>query len=171
MPFTPFHLGPAIAVGLPLRKYLHAPTFIVGNLVLDIEPLLVLVFGLRYPLHGYLHTLVLAPAMGLLLGAVMFKLDGLMSPFYRKVKLETDKPLKVRSFLAAGVFGTVLHVLFDALLYSEMDPFFPLAVNPLLDLHLSMSQVYMFCVYLGFFGIIFYATLLVYSLHKRTAKA
>jgi hypothetical protein len=74
MPFTPFHLGPAIAVGLPMRKYFHAPTFIVGNLVLDIEPLLVLVLGVRYPLHGYLHTLVLAIVVGLLLGFVMFKL-------------------------------------------------------------------------------------------------
>jgi hypothetical protein len=171
MPFTPFHLGPAIAVGLPMRKYLHAPTFIVGNLVLDFEPLLVLVFGLRYPLHGYLHTLALALAVGLLLGVVMFKLEGFMSPLYRKVKLETDKPLKVGSFLSAGVFGSVLHVLFDAFLYSEMEPFFPLAVNPLLDLHLSMSQVYMYCVYLGIFGIIFYVCLLVYSLNKRTAKA
>ena len=171
MPFTPFHLGPAIAVGLPLRKYMHAPTFIVANLVLDIEPLLVLVFGLGFPLHGYLHTLALAIVVGLLLGVVMFKLEKFMSPFYRKVKLETDKPLRVRSFLSAGVFGSVLHVLFDAFLYSEMEPFFPLAVNPLLDLHLSMSQVYMFCVYLGMFGIVFYVCLLVYSLNKRTAKA
>lgn len=171
MPFTPFHLGPAIAVGLPLRKYLHTPTFIVGNLVLDIEPLLVLVFGLRYPLHGYLHTLALALAVGLLLGVVMFKLEVFMSPFYRKIKLETDKPLKVGSFLSAGVFGSVLHVMFDALLYSEMAPFFPLAVNPLLDLQLSMPQVYLSCVYLCIFGIIFYACLLVYSLHKRMTKA
>ena len=171
MPFTPFHLGPAIVVGLPLRKYLHAPTFIFGNLVLDIEPLLVLAFGLHYPLHGYLHTLVLALLIGLLLGVVMFKLEKFISPLYLKVKLETDKPVKVGSFLSAGVFGAVLHVLFDAFLYSEMEPFFPLAVNPLLDLYLSMSQVYMFCVYLGIFGIVFYVCLLVYSLNKRTPKA
>ncbi len=125
MPFTPFHLGPALAVGLPTRKYFHAPTFILATVVLDIEPLLVLVLGLNYPLHGYLHTLVLALVVGLLLGFVMFKLEGFISPFYRKVKLETDKPLKVGSFLSAGVFGTVLHVLFDAFLYSEMEPFFP----------------------------------------------
>ena len=77
-------------------------------------------FGLGFPLHGYLHTLALALVVGLLLGVVMFKLEKFMSPFYRKVKLETDKPLRVRSFLSAGVFGSVLHVLFDAFLYSEM---------------------------------------------------
>lgn len=127
--------------------------------------------GLRFPLHGYLHTLALALVVGLVLGVVMFKLEGFMSPFYRKVRLETDKPPKVWSFLSAAVFGSVLHVLFDAFLYSEMEPFFPLAVNPLLDLNLSMSQVYMFCVYLGILGIVFYLCLLVYSLHKKRAKA
>ncbi|RLI39285.1 hypothetical protein DRO60_01655 [Candidatus Bathyarchaeota archaeon] len=49
---TPFYLGPALAIGLPLRRHLHAPTFI-----LDVEPLMPLLAG-RGPLHGFFHTLL-----------------------------------------------------------------------------------------------------------------
>jgi membrane-bound metal-dependent hydrolase YbcI (DUF457 family) len=171
MPFTLFHLGPALAVGLPLQRYLHAPTFIVGNLILDVEPLLVVMLGLRYPMHGMLHTVVLACTVGLLLGFTIFRLEGFMSMSYKKIKLETEKPLMLRSFLLAGVFGAVLHVLFDALLYSEMEPFFPLAINPLLNLHVSMSSVYWFCVALGVLALVYYVGLQVYYLYKKAPKA
>ena len=68
MSFTPFHLGPALGLGLPLRRYLHVPTFLAASVVVDVEPLLVLVLGLDYPLHGYLHTFLFASLTGLLLG-------------------------------------------------------------------------------------------------------
>jgi len=51
MPFTPFHLGPALGLGLPLRRYVYVPTFILANVIVDVEPFLVLFLGLRYPLH------------------------------------------------------------------------------------------------------------------------
>ncbi len=169
MPFTPFHLGPALAVGLPLRRYLHVPTFIVGNVILDAEGFLVITLGLSYPLHGYLHTFVSAIAVGLLLGLVMFKLERPLQPFYRKIELETDKALKLKSFLLAGVFGAVLHVLFDAFLYSEMMPFYPLTANPFLSIGLSMSQVYNVCAILGIIGLVYYAAIVIYSMY-RTPK-
>ena len=168
MPFTPFHLGPALAIGLPFRKYMHAPTFIVANVILDIEPLLVVYFGLDYPLHGYLHTLLLAFIVGLFLGYVMFNLERFMQPFYRKVKLETSNTLRLKSFLLAGFFGTALHVLFDAVLYADIQPFFPLSANPMLNLSLSGSLgVYVLCIWLGIFGIIYYVALLAYSMYKK----
>ena len=131
------------------------PTFILGNVVLDVEGFLVMVFGLNYPLHGYLHTLLLATAVGLMLGFVMFKLEAPFQPFYRKIQLETSRPLKLKSFLLAGVFGTVLHVMFDAFLYPEMLPFFPLTINPLLNF-MSSLEVYLLCFWLGIFGIAYY---------------
>jgi membrane-bound metal-dependent hydrolase YbcI (DUF457 family) len=170
MPFTPFHLGPALAAGLPLRRWLHVPTFIVGNVILDVEPLAVLVFGLDYPLHGYLHTLLLATAAGLLLGAVMFSLEKPFQPLYRKIQLETSRPLKLKSFLLAGVLGTALHVLLDALLYSEMKPLFPFAANPLLNFHTSALEVYLLCFWLGIFGVAYYGVLIAYSAYKKTSK-
>ncbi len=75
MPFTPFHFGPTLGFGLSLRGYLHAPTFIIANVIVDVEPFLVLFLGLRYPLHGYLHTFLLALVTGL--GMVCIKERGI----------------------------------------------------------------------------------------------
>ena len=90
MPFTPFHLGPALGLGLPLRRYLHAPTFIVVNVIVDVEPFIVLVFGLRYPLHGYVHTFLFAFVVGLVLGYGMFRLERVFQPLYRLFLFETE---------------------------------------------------------------------------------
>jgi len=168
MPFTPLHLGPALAVGLPLRRYLHAPTYLVCNLIVDLEGFLVLGLGLNYPLHGYLHTLLFASIIGGLAGFAMFKLEKPMQPLYRKLQLETNRNLGLKSFLLAGVSGACLHVLFDALLYSEMTPFFPVPVNPLLDLHVSTLEVYWACFWLGIFGAGYYIALLAYATYRKT---
>ncbi|MCX8170580.1 MAG: hypothetical protein N3E47_01215 [Candidatus Bathyarchaeota archaeon] len=55
MPFTLFHLGPALGLGLPLRRRLHVPTLVLANVIVDLEPFFVLFLGLDYPLHGYFH--------------------------------------------------------------------------------------------------------------------
>jgi hypothetical protein len=167
MPFTPLHLGPALAIGLLLRRYLHAPTFIVGNLIVDVEGLLVVTLGINYPLHGYVHTFLLAAAVGLLLGFLMFKLEKSMQPVYRKIQLETNRSLKLPAFLLAGVFGATLHVGFDALLYSEMTPFFPLTANPLLGLNVSSLEVYLVCFWMGILGVGYYVALLGYTQYKE----
>ena len=57
MPFTPYHFGPHATVALPLHRYLDVFVFVGANVVVDLEPLLVLTFHLNYPLHGYCHTL------------------------------------------------------------------------------------------------------------------
>jgi hypothetical protein len=163
MPFTPFHLGPALCLGLPLRKYMHAPTFIVANVILDIEPFLVLIFGLEYPLHGYFHTFLLAFFVGLALGYVMLLLERYLYPLYKALLLETDSRTRLKPFVLAGALGTMLHVLLDSPLYSDILPFYPLTANPLYNPALS-SEVYSLCVWMGILGAVIYVGLLVYRL-------
>src|SRR4030067_1435716 len=103
MPFTPFHLGPALCLGIPLRKYIHAPTFILANVIWDIEPLLVLIMGLNYPLHGYLHTFIAAVGVGVAFGFVMFLLERFMHPVYAKFSLESRVMVNKSQFIIAGV--------------------------------------------------------------------
>jgi hypothetical protein len=169
MPFTPFHLGPALAFGLPLRKHLHAPTFILANVIVDIEPLLVFSLGLKYPLHGYLHTSLAAFFAGLALGYVMFRLERILHPLFQMFLLESADTPSLRSFFVAGVLGTTLHVLLDSPLYGEMEPFFPLTVNPLYRPALS-PEVYTLCVGLGIVGTIFYAGLFGRLVYRRLRK-
>jgi membrane-bound metal-dependent hydrolase YbcI (DUF457 family) len=166
MPFTPFHFGPALCLGLPLRKYMHVPTFIVANVILDVEPFLVLQFGLNYPLHGYLHTFLASLFVGLLLGYAMFILERFVQPIYKTFLLETGNSLNLKSFLLSGSLGTGLHVLLDSPLYADIQPFYPLTTNPLYSPALSI-EVYSLCVWMGIFGIIWYASLLIFSAYKR----
>lgn len=166
MPFTPYHFGPALGLGLPLRKYMHSPTFILANVILDVEPFLVIFLGLNYPLHGYLHTFFLAFLAGLILGYAMFLLERFLHPFYKMFLLEPDDKLNLKSFMLAGTLGTTLHVLLDSPLYTDIQPVYPLAINPLYNPAWS-SEVYSFCVWMGILGIIYYVGLLVFLIYKR----
>jgi hypothetical protein len=166
MPFTPFHLGPAVGFGLPLRKYIHTPTFILANVVVDVEPFVVLFLGLRYPLHGYLHTFFLAFLLGLALGYTMLLLEKPLHSLYEVFLLEPAINLNPKSFILAGVSGTMLHVLLDSPLYSDIQSFYPLTTNPLYNPALTL-EIYIICVWTVFIGMVYYVGLLVFSAYKK----
>jgi hypothetical protein len=170
MPFTPFHLGPALGLGLPLRKYMHAPTFILANFAVDIEPFLVLFLNLHYPLHGYLHTFALAFFFGLAIGFVMFYVEKFLRPAYKVLLLEPSDTPKMPAFLVAGAFGAILHVLFDSPMYTDIQPFFPLTVNHLYN-SVSSPAIYLTCVWLGILGLLFYAGLALLHVYKKRRNA
>lgn len=169
MPFTPFHLGPGLGLGLPLRRYLHAPTFILANIILDLEPFFVLYFGLSYPLHGYFHTFLLAILMGLVFGYVMYLLERFLHPLYKIFLLERDNNLNPKSFVAAGGLGTGLHVLLDTPLYSDITPSYPLTANPFYNPALT-TEIYSLCIWMGAFGIMYYLGLLGLSICRKLTK-
>ena len=166
MPFTPFHFGPALGLGLPLRRYLHVPTFLVASVVVDVEPLLVLVLGLSYPLHGYLHTFLFASLTGLALGCVMFSLDGFLHPVYMALRLVVEDSQGRKTFMVTGILGAAFHVLLDSPLYRDIRPLFPFTQNPFYNPGLSM-EVYSFCVWTGILGVAYYVGLLIYPFVKR----
>ena len=152
MPFTPFHLGPAVLMGFILLGYLDLPTFIVASVLVDLEPLAVLVFGLPGPLHGFFHSFLGASVAAVLLAVVVSRvrgslgfLDGFLGPGERRGP---------RGFLVAALLGTWSHVLLDAPLYGEMRPFYPFGGNPFLgvDLYLGLG-VYRFCFLSGVAGV------------------
>ncbi|MGB9786713.1 MAG: hydrolase [Infirmifilum sp.] len=169
MPFTPYHLGPGLALGLPLRRWLHLPTFLLASIAVDIEPLLVFVFGLDYPLHGYLHTFLAAFLYGLLLGHIMLLLEKSFAPLYKLLLLEAGEQTSARAFYAAGVIGTELHVLLDAPLYSDIKPFFPLTINPLYNPTLT-PLIYDLCVAAWLLGILFYGIIVVATILRKLRK-
>ena len=169
MPFTPFHLGPGLGFGLPFRKYIHAPTFILANVIVDLEPFLVLFFGLRYPLHGYLHTFLFAILMGLAFGCVMYLLERFLHPLYKMFLFEEANSLGLRSFIVAGALGTGIHVLLDAPLYDDIKPFYPMTANPVYNPTLT-PEIYSLCIWLGAFGIVYYLGLLGLIIYRKLSK-
>jgi len=169
MPFTPFHLGPGLGLGLPLREYLHAPTFLLASIIVDVEPFLVLFLGLRYPLHGYLHTFLLATVVGLVLGYIMFLLERMLHPLYKIFLLERTNSLSLKSFISAGLLGTGLHILLDAPLYPDITPFYPITTNPLYNPSLT-PEIYSLCIWMGAFGITYYLVLLGLTIYRKLSE-
>ena len=143
MPFTPFHLGPALLIGVVAASFLHLPTLLVASVAVDVEPLVVLLFNLDAPLHGPLHSFLGAAALGLAIAAAMYALEGTLTPLYEALAIPRHKS-GFKGYLAAALIGTWSHVLLDAPLYAEMRPFFPLSGNPFLDPGLSFA-VYGLC--------------------------
>ncbi|MCD6444947.1 hypothetical protein CW710_01510 [Candidatus Bathyarchaeota archaeon] len=142
MPFTPFHLGPALLIGLLMFRLLDLPTFLVANVIVDIEPFLVLALGLPLPLHGFLHTYVGGSILAALLTLVMSSAREFLTGLTRVFRVE--QKYSVKTIGLSSFSGIYLHILLDSFLYREMKPLYPLDVNPFLDA-LSSAQVYTLC--------------------------
>lgn len=152
MPLTPFHLGPALLLGLLFFKRINFPTFIIANIILDIEPLIVLVLGLNYPLHGFLHSFLGASIVAIVLSLVVIGADEKVWRLMSFFKLE-QKP-SPKSILLASFSGAYLHILFDSPLYADIKPLFPITVNPLYNSSVFAGfEIYSFCVILFVLGI------------------
>lgn len=145
MPITPLHFGPAATLAIPLQKYIDLPAFLLANVIVDVEPLYVMLSGTHYPLHGYIHTLLFGGLAGALLGFAIFLSFHTWYSNMKRLHLPYSGNL-MKSVLS-GVFGAWMHVLTDSIIYKEMNPFYPIAGNPLYDL-LSKSQLYYICLIL-----------------------
>lgn len=153
MPFTPFHFGAHSCVALTLQKKIDVPAFILANVVVDIEPLVVILFNLKYPLHGYAHTFLGGIIIGSLWGVIAYKLRRPLSRVMRFLKLPYAPSLFIS--MMSGAAGACLHILFDAPLYSDIRPFYPLSLNPMYGL-LPIPSMYLLCVVLFVPAIVLY---------------
>jgi len=166
MPFTPYHFGPSALVGLPLNRYIDIPVFVLANVVVDLEPLAVMVFNLNYPLHGYLHTFLIGGLAGLAWGFVAYPLRPLfawiMNPFGLGYKPTLAK------MMLSGLLGAMFHVFTDSFLYKEMNPFWPIAGNPLYAV-LRYRTVLLACEVSLILAIVLYLALAIVKYRKERA--
>ena len=88
MPFTPYHLGPALLFGLLFLSFMDFPTFLVANVIVDIEPFLVQTLNLNYPLHGFFHSLLGGTLVAVPLALLMHQIRDRASPLLSFFKLE-----------------------------------------------------------------------------------
>lgn len=158
MPFTPFHLGSSSWLGLILFKFLDFPSFLLASVIVDVEPFLVMLFGLQYPLHGLLHSFVGGSIVAPLTALAMYSLRNMVRKFTKIFRLEQDSAFK--KILWASFLGVYFHIFLDAPLYTDIKPFYPGLCNPLFGLF-SASQIYFFCSLSFLIGIVVYLTRLL----------
>lgn len=142
MPFTPFHAGPCACIGLPLNRYIDIPVLILSNIAIDIEPLAVMLFNLDYPLHGYCHTLLVGIVLGIIWGLLMYPARGFLGWCMKLFRL----PYKtsINKMIISAVAGIWLHIVFDSVLYKEINPFWPFLGNPLFYI-VRFSTIFYIC--------------------------
>lgn len=153
MPFTPYHLGPALFFGLLLFRYIHFPAFLIANVIIDIEPFLVLFFNLDYPLHGFFHSFAGGSIIAIVLAFFMVKMDKYLQNPAGILRLSQD--FSSKSIWLASFFGIYLHILLDSPLYGDMKPFYPSALNPFFDNRI-LFDIYILCILLFITGVVMY---------------
>jgi membrane-bound metal-dependent hydrolase YbcI (DUF457 family) len=169
MPFTPYHFGPSGLIGLPLNKYIDIPVFILANVIVDIEPLLVMVFYLDFPVHGICHTFFAGIVLGTLWALIAFPLRRFWSWGMHLFKLEYTTSLT--KMIISGVLGIWFHVVIDGIIYKEMNPFWPIKGNPIYHI-ISYNSLFRICEVSCIAVIIIYPALAIskYRKEKRSRR-
>ncbi|MCD6469806.1 hypothetical protein J7L29_03290 [Candidatus Bathyarchaeota archaeon] len=130
LPLTPFHLGPALFLGLALLRYLDFPTFLIANVIVDVEPLIIILLGLGYPLHGFLHSFIGGTLAAIALAMVMVRVRGRFNHILSIFKIEQES--SAGRILAASLLGVYIRILLDSRMHPDVKPFYPIPINPFL---------------------------------------
>jgi len=167
MPFTPYHVGPAALMGVGLRKVFHIPALIVGSVIVDIEPFVVLVFKLDYPLHGFFHTLPGGTLAATLSAVGIWLLRKPIGKLMSFIKLEQKQGFWF--ILWSAVFGMVTHIIMDSLFHADLRPFFPFWYNPFYG-HISSKAIHFFCIASLIVGGVIYTIHIIREVKKEPSE-
>ena len=133
MPFTPFHMGPALAIKAFGGERFSLVVFGLSQIAMDLEPLIRLLRG-DPVVHGVTHTYLGATVIGGL-GVLVFKPFGESGlrfwnfatryPWTRT--FEVGDSISWTTALVTALLGTYSHVFLDSVMHRDMQPWWPLA--------------------------------------------
>ena len=168
MPFTPLHMGPGILIKALLQGSFSLMVFGWAQIVMDIQPLFVLVTGEGH-LHGFSHTYI-----GATLLAILSALSGkYLSEIGLKILELSDKlnPVNIAWWVAfvSAFIGTYSHVVLDSIMHGDVEPFYPLSQANSLHGLITIGELHQFCVFSALVGAIIYYSVLYVT--KRRDRA
>lgn len=164
MPFTPYHFGPSGFVGLVFKKWIDLPVFLLANVVVDVEVLIVEIFHLGWPEHRYAHTLLIGAVVGALWGFVAYPFRPVFNKVMQLFRIPYQSNLKI--MVVSGILGVWLHVLIDAIDHFDVRIFWPYKTISLYRLvHPYIRQEHIKIICLAFFvpAIILYILMVIKS--------
>jgi membrane-bound metal-dependent hydrolase YbcI (DUF457 family) len=150
MPFTYFHFGPALLIGLILYRYLDFPTFVAANVLTDWRAFLVFFGFWPPPRHSWVHTYLGSFACALIFSAAMLCLRPKLGPLMNKLRVDSDYSRE--KLVYSALSGVTVHVTLDAFHHPTMNPFYPIMEKPLYGI-MSGSEVTLFASFLGLLAI------------------
>ena len=164
MPFTPFHLGPALLFGLVFSSTFDPLTILIASVIPDVEPFCVLLFDLSGRSHGFFHSYVGASILAVLVAVTVYLLRDLLTNVM--LRFQVSQKSSFKKILFTSFVGAYFHVFLDSLLYHPMNPLYPLQGNAFVGLipDIAYVAVYGFCSVSFILGIILY----LYKIRKGT---
>jgi len=142
MPITPYHFGPSGFLGLVFRRWIDLPVFVLANVIVDIEVLVIWFFGLGQAVHRYFHTLLVGAAAGTLWGAAAYPSRQLFKKIMQIFKLPYETGLG--KMIIAGILGVWCHIIIDAIYHSDVRIFWLSKATPLYGI-INKQQVEIAC--------------------------
>lgn len=142
MPLTPFHWGPSSWLGFLFYRRINFCAFLIANVIVDVEPFLVIVLGLRRPLHGSAHSYLGGTLIAIILAWLLSRSEPLMKAVMKPFHLDQGGSFKTILFTCLA--GVYFHVFLDSFLYADIRPFLPLTTNPFYG-KVSSFAMYLFC--------------------------
>lgn len=165
VPFTPFHLGPALLFGLAFSSTFDLLTLLIASVIPDVEPFCILLFDLSWPSHGFFHSYVGSSILAVLVAVVVYLFRGILTNVM--LKFQVSQKSFFKKILFTSFVGVYSHVFLDSLLYRQMNPLYPLQGNAFIGImptYITYMAVYGFCSISFILGIILY----LYKIRKGT---
>jgi membrane-bound metal-dependent hydrolase YbcI (DUF457 family) len=129
MPFTPYHFGPSGFIGLVFRRWIDVPVFVLANVIVDVEVLVIMILGLEWPIHRHCHTLLIGAVVGALWGVAAYPLRNLFERMMQVFRIHYKG--RFWKMVISGILGVWLHVLIDGVYHFDVKVFWPHEAKPL----------------------------------------
>jgi membrane-bound metal-dependent hydrolase YbcI (DUF457 family) len=169
MPFTPYHFGPSGFIGLTFRKWIDLPVFVLVNVIVDLEVLVINILGFGWPFHRYFHTLLIGAAAGILWALAAWPLRNIFKMIMQILRIPY-KP-NLWKMLVSGVLGMWLHVVIDSIYHWDVHVFWPDKGRPLYRL-ITRQQLEALCLAFFIAAIVLWGlTAILYSKRKIKESA
>ena len=158
MPFTPFHMGPGLAIKALAGRRFSLLTFGMAQVAMDIEPLVGMIRGSQV-LHGATHTYVAALVIAV---AVAVVAPPVCRPILRRWNREVlafrldwlavPQRWSVSAVATGALLGTLSHVALDSIMHADIAPGAPWSDSNALQGVLPLASLHWSCVAAGILG-------------------
>jgi len=130
MPLTPFHLGPELFLGVLTLKFFNLWPILLGSIVMDIEPLVLLIIKKCYqcPHHWFFHSILGAIFGSLILAAILWRFREKLDKISLKYKIRQSFSFLV--LFSSSLVAWLIHVFFDSLTHFDVFLLWPLKYQP-----------------------------------------
>ncbi len=153
MPFTPYHIGPALGISLwdYKKKRIDIAAAILGSIIIDVRAMYIWFFSSGNFHDGPFHTFLGAIILGVLTGCLVHLFRNPLQKVLEFFHWQQDTTLLNKILTASSM--AILHIILDSFLYTDIRPFWPFSLtNPFLGIF-STDQIQIFCIIGYFVGI------------------